>query len=151
MTTDNFQLIPIGIIHSTILEKESSPIQASRSDEEATVEVFPQYQDGLFGIEDFSHIYLFYKFHRLISENQLIVKPFLDDQLHGIFATRYPDRPNSLGISVVRLFKRNGNLLHIRGADMLDGTPLLDIKPYVPEFDIFEVEKIGWYKNRKYQ
>lgn len=151
MTKDSIQLIPIGIIHSPILEKESSPIQSSRSEVEATLEVFSQYQEGLLGIEEFSHIFIFYEFHRMNPKIELLVKPFLDDQMHGIFATRYPVRVNPLGISVVRLLGRQGNVLSVRGADTLDGTPLLDIKPYIPEFDIFEVDKIGWYQNRKYR
>ena len=151
MTLTGIQFIHIGIIHSPILEKESSPIQSSRSEVEATLEIFPKYQDGLQGIEGFSHIYLFYEFHRMNPDIELVVKPLLDDQLHGIFATRYPVRPNALGFSVVRLISQQGNILNVRGADMLDGTPLLDIKPYIPEFDIFEVDKIGWYQNRKYR
>jgi tRNA (adenine37-N6)-methyltransferase len=151
MTKKSIQLIPIGIIHSPILEKESSPIQSSRSDLEATVEVLPQYEEGLLGIEEFSHIYLFYVFHRMNPDIELLVEPFLDNQVHGIFATRYPVRPNPLGFSVVRLLERHGNILRVRGADMLDKTPLMDIKPYIPEFDIFEVDKIGWYQNRKYR
>jgi len=151
MTIESIKFIHIGIIHSSILEKESSPIQSSRSDMEATVEIFPPYEDGLLGIEEFSHIYLFYEFHRMNPDIELQVKPFLDDQVHGIFATRYPVRPNPLGFSVVRLLERKRNILTVRGADMLDGTPLLDIKPFIPEFDVFEVDKIGWYKNRKYR
>ena len=151
MTVESIQFKYIGIIHSTILENESSPIQSSRSDLEAIVVVFPKYEDGLLGIEEFSHIYLFYEFHRMNQDIELHVKPFLDDQEHGIFATRYPVRPNPLGFSVVRLLERHGNVLRVRGADMLNETPLLDIKPYIPEFDVFKVEKIGWYKTRKYR
>ncbi|MHB0967253.1 MAG: tRNA (N6-threonylcarbamoyladenosine(37)-N6)-methyltransferase TrmO [Chloroflexi bacterium] len=140
----------IGVIHTSLVEKKDAPIQSSRSDLPGTVEVFPQYLEGLDGVEEFSHIYLLYGFHRSEPEVTLKVRPFLDDQMHGIFSTRYPCRPNPLGLSVVRLVKREGNLLLIKGADMLDGTPLWDIKPYVPEFDVFSVEKMGWYANRKY-
>ncbi|MHB0988065.1 MAG: tRNA (N6-threonylcarbamoyladenosine(37)-N6)-methyltransferase TrmO [Bellilinea sp.] len=140
----------IGVIHTSLVEKKDAPIQSSRSDLPGTVEVFPQYLEGLDGVEEFSHIYLLYGFHRSAPEVTLKVRPFLDDQLHGIFSTRYPCRPNPLGLSVVRLVKREGNLLWIKGADMLDGTPLWDIKPYVPEFDVFSVEKTGWYASRKY-
>jgi tRNA-Thr(GGU) m(6)t(6)A37 methyltransferase TsaA len=139
----------IGIIHTPLVEKSGTPIQSSRSDIAGTVEVFPQYLEGLDGIEDFSHIYLLYGFHLSELEVSLKVQPFLDDQLHGIFATRYPCRPNPLGLSVVQLIERKGDLLHFKGADMLDGTPLLDIKPYIPEFDIFAVDKIGWYQHRR--
>lgn len=140
----------IGVIHTPLIEKNDAPIQSSRSDIAGSVEVFPQYLEGLDGIEEFSHIYLLYGFHRCKLEISLKVQPFLDDQLHGIFATRYPCRPNQLGISVVQLTERQENLLYFKGADMLDGTPLLDIKPYIPEFDIFTVYKTGWYQKRKY-
>ncbi len=141
----------IGVIHTPLMEKRNTPIQASRSDILGTVEVFPQYMDGLDGIEEFSHIILLYGFHRSEQEISLKVKPFLDDQLHGIFATRYPCRPNPLGLSVVQLIERQANFIRFTGADMLDGTPLLDIKPYITEFDIFSVEKSGWYQSRKFK
>ena len=138
----------IGIIHTPITDKENAPIQSSRSEIEGTVEVFPEFAQGLAGIEEFSHIYLLYGFHRSKSSVSLKVKPFLDDQLHGVFATRHPSRPNPLGISVVRLIGRKDNILSFKGADMLDGTPLWDVKPYIPEFDVFTVERIGWFQNR---
>jgi tRNA-Thr(GGU) m(6)t(6)A37 methyltransferase TsaA len=140
----------IGIIHTPLTETGNTPIQSSRSEIQGTIEVFPQYLEGLDGIEEFSHIYLLYGFHRAWPEVSLKVQPFLDDQLHGIFATRYPCRPNPLGLSVVQLMERKDTILHFKGADMLDGTPLLDIKPYIPEFDIFTTEKIGWYQHRKH-
>jgi tRNA-Thr(GGU) m(6)t(6)A37 methyltransferase TsaA len=90
-----------------------------------------------------------YGFHRSETEISLKVKPFLDDQNHGVFVTRYPCRPNPIGLSVVQLVERKNNLLFFKGADMLDGAPLFDIKPYIPEFDIFTVDKIGWYQSRK--
>lgn len=140
----------IGVLHTPFTEKNVTPIQSSRSEAAGTVEVFPEYLEGLEGVEEFSRVYLLYAFHRSEQEVSLKVRPFLDDRLHGIFATRYPIRPNPLGLSVVRIIARQGNLLSFNGADMLDGTPLLDIKPYVPEFDIFPAEKIGWYKTRKH-
>jgi tRNA-Thr(GGU) m(6)t(6)A37 methyltransferase TsaA len=114
------------------------------------VEVFPEYLEGLDGLEDFSHIYLIYGFHCADSNVRMKVQPFLDDRLHGVFATRHPCRPNPIGFSVVTVTGRNENMIFFKGADMLDGTPLLDIKPYIPEFDIFQVEKKGWYQNRKH-
>jgi len=141
---------PIGVIHTPLIEKKDVPIQSSRSDIAGTVEVFPKYMDGLDGIEGFSHLHLLWVFHLSERKISLKVQPFLDDQLHGIFTTRHPCRPNPLGLSAVRLIERQGNFLSFKGADMLDGTPLLDIKPYIPEFDIFAVEKTGWYQNRKY-
>ena len=140
----------IGIIHTPLIEKGDTPIQSSRSDISGTVELFSQYLEGLEGIEEFSHIYLLYGFHRSDQKISLRVKPFLDDQYRGLFTTRYPCRPNPLGLSVVRLVGRQANELSFIGADMLDETPLLDIKPYIPEFDVFSVDKLGWYQNRKF-
>lgn len=145
-----YKMTVIGVIHTPIVETKNAPIQSSRSDLDGTAEVFSEYLDGLEGIEGFSHIYLLYAFHQSEVGECLRFKPFLDDMVHGVFATRYPCRPNPIGFSVVQLITREGNLLHFKGADMLDGTPLLDIKPYIPEFDIFSVEKTGWYKNRKH-
>ncbi len=138
----------IGLIHTPFQETENTPIQSSRSETTGMVEVFPEYLEGLDGVEEFSHLILVYVFHRAPAQVPLKVKPFLDDRTHGVFATRYPIRPNPLGLSVVRLIERKENKLEILGADMLDGTPLLDIKPYVPDFDIRSVTKIGWYANR---
>ncbi len=113
------------------------------------MEIFPQFVAGLSDLSEFSHIFLLY----LIDCPQgydLSVKPFLDDQEHGIFATRYPCRPNPIGLSLVRLLHVGGNRLEIEGIDMLDGVPLLDIKPYVPDFDVRENAQIGWYGRRKH-
>ena len=139
---------PIGIIHTPFKTTANMPIQSIRSDEIGSVEVFPEYLEGLEGIEGLSHIILIYVFHRLQGAVRLKVKPFLDDKEHGLFTTRYPNRPNPLGLSVVRLISRNENYLDIRGVDMLDGTPLLDIKPYLPDFDVHPVSKTGWYAHR---
>ena len=138
---------PIGIIHSPFNDKEQTPIQASRSQAIGTVEVYPEFSDGLQGIEEVSHIYLLYVFHNS-SGYSLQIKPFLDDQEHGLFATRYPYRPNPLGISTVRLLFRQANVLTIEGVDVLNGTPLLDIKPYVPDFDLRTDVRAGWYETR---
>jgi tRNA-Thr(GGU) m(6)t(6)A37 methyltransferase TsaA len=142
-----FQLHPIGIIHSPFTDKSQTPIQASRSQAKGVVEIYPEYTEGLQDLEGFSHIFLLYAFHES-SGYSLLVKPFLDDQLRGLFATRYPARPNPIGLSVVRLITRQGNTLEIEGVDMLDGTPLLDIKPYVPDFDIRTDTRSGWYPAR---
>jgi tRNA (adenine37-N6)-methyltransferase len=139
---------PIGVVHTPFQKVEETPIQSSRSDAAGTVEVYPEFLEGLDGIEEFSHIYLLYDLNQAPKGSPLKVTPFLDDQLHGIFATRFPNRPNSLGLSVVRLIARKENILDILGVDMLDGTPLLDIKPYLPDFDIHPVTKIGWYARR---
>jgi tRNA-Thr(GGU) m(6)t(6)A37 methyltransferase TsaA len=141
---------PIGIIHTPIKVKEKAPIQSARSEINGEVEVFPEFIEGLDGIEEFSHIYLLYHLNQSDQPVSLHVKPFLDDQTHGVFTTRHPCRPNPIGLSIVRLLRRDNNRLAFCGADMLDGTPLLDIKPYIPNFDIFEVTKTGWYQKRKY-
>jgi tRNA-Thr(GGU) m(6)t(6)A37 methyltransferase TsaA len=141
---------PIGIIHTSIRDKHQAPIQSIRSDLPGTVEMFPEFMEGLEGIEEFSHIYLVYIFDRVDQKLELKVKPFLDDHTHGVFTTRFPVRPNPIGFSVVRLLERKEGQLSFMGADMLDGTPLLDIKPYIPDFDIFDVTKTGWYAKRKH-
>lgn len=141
-------LDPIGIIHTPFSQVEGTPIQSSRSTIKGIVEVFPQYQEGLDGIEGFSHIILLYYFHLSEHTNTLKVKPFLDNKLHGVFTTRYPQRPNLIGLSIVELVTCSGNQLEFLGADMLDGTPLLDIKPYIPDFDLRTASKIGWYQFR---
>jgi tRNA-Thr(GGU) m(6)t(6)A37 methyltransferase TsaA len=134
---------PIGIIHSPFQSSEETPIQPSRSRANGQVEVFKEYQEGLRDIEGFSHIILIYWFHKSKGYS-LKVKPFLDNTLRGVFATRAPSRPNQIGISVVRLLERKENILHVKGIDVLDGTPLLDIKPHVPDFESGEMLRIGW-------
>ncbi|ODS37147.1 tRNA-Thr(GGU) m(6)t(6)A37 methyltransferase TsaA [Candidatus Altiarchaeales archaeon WOR_SM1_SCG] len=141
---EKIEYAPIGVIHSEFKEPKGTPIQSSVSgNARGTVEVFQKYAEGLEDIEGFSHIFLIYHFH-LSKKVSLKVKPYLDDLRHGVFATRAPGRPNPVGVSVVRLLRVEGNILHIRGADIVEGTPLLDIKPYVPEFDIHEAPETGW-------
>ncbi len=138
---------PIGIIHSPFKKTNGTPIQASAADGvKGTVEVFEEYAEGLSGLEDFSHIILLYHFN-LSKKAPLKVRPYMDKEEHGVFATRAPSRPNPIGISTVRLLEVKDNLLYIQDMDIVDGTPLLDIKPYVPEFDIRHVEKKGWLEN----
>ena len=144
----DYTMHPIGIIHSPFTDKDETPIQSSRSDVVGEVEVFPQYQTGLQDLDGFSHIILLYVWHEAQGYD-LLVKPFLDDQLRGLFATRYPGRPNQIGLSVVRLRAIRGNKLEIEGVDALDNTPLLDIKPYVPDFDVQNDVRTGWYEARK--
>jgi tRNA (adenine37-N6)-methyltransferase len=140
----------VGVIHTPIHEKKDTPIQSSRSDIPGTVEIYPQFVEGLDGVKDFSHIFLLYIFQQLDQPTSLMVQPFLDDKKHGIFATRFPARPNPIGLSVVRVIKVEGNLIQFQGADMWDGTLLVDIKPYVPDFDIYPASRIGWYEKRAY-
>ncbi len=135
---------PIGVIHSPFKEPKGVPIQpAGAQGIDGTVELFPEYTEGLKDVEGFSHLILIYHFH-LSKESPLKVKPYMDNKVHGVFAMRGPSRPNSIGISIVRLVRVEGNILHVQDIDIVDGTPLLDIKPYVPEFDIREIEKTGW-------
>ena len=139
---------PIGIIHSPFEGPNGTPIQpAGAKGINGSVEVFPQYAEGLKDVEGFSHIILIYHFH-LSGESSLTAKPYMDTESHGVFAMRGPSRPNSIGISVVRLVKVEENILRIKDVDIVNGTPLLDIKPYVPEFDIRDVENIGWLEKK---
>lgn len=142
-----FIMKPIGVIHSPFTEKSQTPVQPVFSNAVGRVEVYPEFAEGLQDLEGFSHIFLFYVFHEA-NDFSLRVKPFLDDKIHGLFATRYPHRPNPIGFSVVRLLEKQASALKIEGVDVLDGTPLLDIKPYVPDFDIFLDTRDGWYSNR---
>ena len=135
---------PIGIIHTPFKEPKGTPIQPRRSNgAKGSVELYPEFAEGLFDLEGFSHIVLLYYFH-LCDGFELSVVPYLDTQPRGLFATRAPRRPNPLGISVVQLEKIRDCRLDVIGVDILDGTPLLDIKPYVPEFDFIPKFSTGW-------
>jgi len=139
---------PIGVIHSPFKEPKGTPIQpAGAKGIRGTVEVFPEYAKGLKDVDGFSHLILGYHFH-FSQGSSLEAKPYMDNQARGVFAMRVSSRPNPIGISVVRLVKIEERILHIQDVDIVDGTPLLDIKPYVPEFDIREVEKIGWLEKK---
>jgi len=138
---------PIGIIHTPFKRREDTPIQPSRSNARGEIEVFRQYEEGLEDVDGFSHIILIYQFHKTRGYS-LKVKPYLDDKLRGLFATRAPRRPNRIGMSVVKLLKRKKNILFIEGIDVLEGTPLLDIKPYVPAFHPKESVNIGWLQRK---
>jgi tRNA-Thr(GGU) m(6)t(6)A37 methyltransferase TsaA len=141
---DAIQYHPIGIIHTPHQTTEGTPIQPTGArDIEGSIEIFPKYTSGLVDLSGFSHIFILYHFH-LAKKYNLAVKPFLDDQKRGLFATRAPARPNPIGLSVVRLIDITNGNLRVRDIDVVDGTPLLDIKPYVPEFDVREVDQIGW-------
>jgi len=140
---------PIGMAHSPFRETRGMPIQPTgAASAHGEVRIFPKYAAALEGLEAFSHIILIYHFHRA-GRAELTVVPFLDSEPHGVFCTRAPARPNPIGLSVLRLCARNGNDLQVTGMDMLDGTPVLDIKPYVPEFDRCWPGRIGWYAKAK--
>ncbi|MBN1695307.1 tRNA (N6-threonylcarbamoyladenosine(37)-N6)-methyltransferase TrmO [candidate division WOR-3 bacterium] len=143
---DEIKYKPIGIIHSPFKKLQGIPIQPTAAKGiKGTVQILPEYVGGLKDVEDFSHIILIYYFH-LSKKTRLKVKPYMDDQFRGVFSTRAPSRPNPIGLSVVRLVGIEGETLHIQDVDIADGTPLLDIKPYVPDFDTREVVEIGWLK-----
>lgn len=146
-TMSEIKYKPIGIIHSQFKEPKGVPIQpVAAKNIKGTVEIFPEYLKGIKDVEGFSHIILIFHFH-LSKGFSLKVMPYMDDKLRGVFATRAPHRPNPIGFSIVRLIKIEKNILHIQDVDIVDGTPLLDIKPYVPKFDHRSSAKIGWLKN----
>ena len=142
---------PIGIVHSPFKEPEGTPIQPSRAKGAVgTVEVFQEFVDGLCDLDGFSHIVLLCHLHRTGSY-RLKVVPFLDTQIRGVFATRAPSRPNPIGLSVVELVGIDGNTLAVQGLDLLEGTPVLDIKPYVGEFDDRPNSRTGWLEDARKQ
>jgi len=139
---------PIGVIHSPHEEPAGTPVQPTAArGVRGTVEVLPELATGLRDLEGFSHIILLYHLH-LSRPTRLEVVPYLDDRPRGLFATRAPSRPNPIGLSIVRLLRVEGTVLHVEDLDVVDGTPLLDIKPYVPEFDAREGARIGWLEGR---
>jgi tRNA-Thr(GGU) m(6)t(6)A37 methyltransferase TsaA len=145
---DNVLCRPIGAVKSRFTDPTGMPIQtAGVPDETARIEVLPEFAAGLRDIEGFDYLILITHLHRAAHE-RLQVIPFLDDTPHGVFATRAPTRPNRLGLSIVKLLRVEGHVLHFAGNDMLDGTPVLDIKPYVPRFDVRQTERIGWFEKR---
>ncbi|KPK26406.1 MAG: tRNA-Thr(GGU) m(6)t(6)A37 methyltransferase TsaA [Desulfobacterales bacterium SG8_35_2] len=138
------KLQPIGVIHSPFNTLEDMPIQpAAAQGVSGSIELLPEYIEGLDDLNGFSHIYLIYFFH-LAQDYNLKVIPFLDTAPRGLFATRAPRRPNPIGLSIVKINKITENIIEIENVDIIDGTPLLDIKPYVPEMDAPENCKIGW-------
>ena len=137
-------IAPIGLIHTPFKHADRTPIQGIAGKRaEGVVEVLPDLIEGLQDLEGLDRLWLIYQFDRA-SDVRLVVRPYLDTTMRGVFATRSPARPNQIGISVVRLLMVEENRLHVADVDMLDGTPLLDIKPYVPAFDSFEQSRAGW-------
>jgi tRNA-Thr(GGU) m(6)t(6)A37 methyltransferase TsaA len=142
----NFQ--PIGYIRSPHKVPKGTPIQPTAAQGiQGQIEILPLYQDGLKDLNGFSYLILLYHFDR-VREMKLKVKPFLDDHQRGVFSTRAPTRPNPIGLSIVRLTGIAGNILYIEDVDILDGTPLLDIKPYVDKFDTRVSESQGWLDSK---
>ena len=138
------KITPIGVIHTPFQNIEDMPIQPKGAiGIKGQIQVDEIYQQGLEDLDGFSHIYLIYSFHKVIR-TELTVVPFMDTQPRGVYATRSPLRPNHIGISIVRLEKIKDNVLHVQDIDVLSGTPLLDIKPYVEKFDSVEHSTSGW-------
>ena len=149
MTNKNqkIEFSAIGIVHSSFTTIEGMPLQPnSEHAKPGSVEIFPEFADGLKDVEGFSHLILLYNFHQS-KKFRLQVQPFLDSVLRGVFATRAPARPNQIGLSVVEIEKVERNIIYLKNLDMLDGTPLLDIKPYIPEFDAPICTKKGWLES----
>ncbi len=139
---------PIGLIHSPFSEAPGTPIQPSLAQgAEGVVEVFGEYAEALRDLAGFERIWLLYWFHKA-APARLTVRPYMDDNLRGLFATRAPCRPNPIGMSAVRLLRIDGCNLHVADLDILNDTPLLDIKPYVPRFDHFDVSRVGWLSGK---
>ena len=140
---------PIGIIYTSFHSIEGMPIQpSSNTSGTGMVEIVPEFADGLKDLAGFSHIYLLYHFHK-VSQTKLLVTPFLDSVPRGVFATRAPSRPNPIGLSLVKLERIENNMIYVTGVDILNKTPILDIKPYVPEFEPSENVQIGWLEQGK--
>ncbi len=145
---DPFIMNPIGVIHTPFKNLEGMPIQPEGAEQtKGQVAIYPQYAGGLADIDGFSHLILIYAFHQS-KGFKLQVKPFLDNHIRGLFATRAPRRPNPIGLSIVELLRCEENILHVSNIDILDGTPVLDIKPYVPAFDAPRATAIGWLEGK---
>jgi tRNA-Thr(GGU) m(6)t(6)A37 methyltransferase TsaA len=148
MENNSIKYHPIGVIHSPYESLIGMPIQPSGAEgAKGKIILDRQLVPGLQDLEGFSHLILIYHFHRS-PDPSLVVKPFLDEIPHGIFATRAPRRPNSIGFSVVRLIRIESNIVEIENVDLLDGTPLLDIKPYIPIFDHPSIVRVGWLEGK---
>jgi tRNA-Thr(GGU) m(6)t(6)A37 methyltransferase TsaA len=139
----------IGVIHSPFTALELMPVQpVSAHSARGVVEIDSLYQEGLKDLEGFSHLILIYHSHKARAPS-LTVTPFLDTQARGLFSTRAPSRPNPIGLSIVELIGVEGNRLSVAKLDILDGTPLLDVKPYVPEFDSWPNATGGWFETAR--
>ena len=145
-------MTPIGNIRTPYKSKRDCPIQPLyTADSRGRVEIFEQYAAGLKDIETFSHVYLIYLFDRADAAIEMVRPTFLDDTPRGIYASRHPCRPNGIGMSIVKLIGRNGNVLLVEGADVLDETPLLEIKPYIPKYDAIPSASAGWTADKPWR
>lgn len=139
---------PIGIIRSPFKTLRGMPIQSGACRKiEGKIEVSPEFEDCLKDLEGFSHIYIIYHFHKVKRWKKYVI-PFLDEEFRGVFSTRAPQRPNPIGLSVMEILSLEGSTIRVRNVDVLDGTPLLDIKPYIPQFKQVENPKIGWLSGK---
>ena len=139
---------PIGYFRSPYTEIKGMPIQPiGAEDVEGYIEVLPEFSGGLQDLEGFSHVFILYHLHR-IQGFDLMIQPFLDTKLHGVFATRSPKRPNPIGLSVMQLQEVSGFKVFLRGIDVLDLTPVIDIKPYVADFDRCDANRFGWFEGK---
>lgn len=142
-------LEPIGTIHTPYTNLEEMPIQPSgAADTLGTLIINPVYKEGLKDLDGFSHVYVLYHFHKA-TRSELLVTPFMDTEIRGVFATRSPLRPSHIGMSVTQIVSVKDNIVTLKGIDVLDGTPLLDIKPYIPQFDAVSNVKTGWMNKNK--
>ena len=145
---NNILMRPIGLIRTSFLEGPGTPIQGTFAQaEEGSVEVYPEYAEGLSDLSEFSHVILLYAFHKIVGYSLKVV-PYIDTVERGIFAVRSPKRPNAIGITIVKLLSIDNTVLRISGVDMLNNSPLLDIKPYVPLFDHRKNVLCGWLDER---
>lgn len=135
---------PIGVIHSPFTNLKGIPIQPSFSDAKGKIEIFKQYQAGLKDLDGFSHVICLYFFDLVKMPVPLQSKPFLTDAIKGVFAMRTPFRPNPIGLSILEIINIRTNIINVNNLDILDKTPVIDIKPFVPRFDHRETDKIGW-------
>ena len=139
---------PIGLIHTPFKNLKGIPIQSSMSNIKGTIEIFSEYRAGLKDLSGFSHFFCLYVFDMVKSPFPLQSKPFLDNEVRGVFAIRTPFRPNPIGLSILEILKVEENNIYVRNVDILDKTPILDIKPYITDFDYMKTYKIGWLKGK---
>ncbi|MBY8984807.1 MAG: tRNA (N6-threonylcarbamoyladenosine(37)-N6)-methyltransferase TrmO [Candidatus Lokiarchaeota archaeon] len=145
---DDICFKPIGIIHTPFKTLKGIPIQSGISTVKGTIEIFSKYKTGLKDLSEFSHLYCLFFFDMVKLPVPLQSKPFLDNEKRGVFAIRTPFRPNPLGLSILEIIEISDNIIHVKNVDILDKTPILDLKPYIPHFDNVKTKKIGWLKGK---